>query len=163
MNDVLLSALIGTAVGGVGTALGACCAIPFRNSKRKKLPGILMSIAGGIMIAIALFHMMPEAYEHAGAGYMMLGAAAGAVFVAILHKLLPEDHHHHHNEPHAQMLSDTHDKRRILHAGLLLCAGVAIHNLPQGLAIGSGIASHDHYGFSLALLLVFHNLSLIHI
>ena len=41
--------------------------------------------------------------------------------------------------------------------GIILGLGIAIHNFPEGLAIGSGLAVNLRLGFSLAFVIGFHN------
>ncbi len=42
--------------------------------------------------------------------------------------------------------------------GILLGLGIALHNIPEGLAIGAGYASSDQLGLELALIMGIHNL-----
>src|SRR5699024_2665251 len=42
--------------------------------------------------------------------------------------------------------------------GILMGAGILIHNFPEGLAIGSGYMVRSHLGFSLALIIAIHNI-----
>lgn len=39
-----------------------------------------------------------------------------------------------------------------------MCGGIALHNLPEGLAIGAALGGGNMYGYSLALLLLLHNI-----
>ena len=43
-------------------------------------------------------------------------------------------------------------------AGIILGLGIAVHNFPEGLAIGSGLAADLRLGLSLALAIGFHNM-----
>lgn len=154
MNDYFLSGLIGCLVGAVGTGVGGALSFFFKN-QGKRLPAALMGFSGGIVLAIVLLHMAPESIELAGWLAMLLWAVAGAIFVEFLHKVLP-----HHD---VQVGCDEAEIERMRAAslaqtGILLCIGVAIHNLPEGLAIGAGLEQPDGFGLELALLLIVHNI-----
>jgi ZIP family zinc transporter len=45
-----------------------------------------------------------------------------------------------------------------IRAGIILGLGIAVHNFPEGLAIGSGLAVDLRLGLSLALAIGFHNM-----
>jgi ZIP family zinc transporter len=151
MNGLLYSALVGSVVGAAGTGLGAVIALFIRRTGRK-LPSILMSFSGGIMLSVVILDLMPEAYRFGGVAVSVLGMLLGAVFVILLEYILP----------HVDVTPDYGDKvqartSRIMRTGVLIAMGIAIHNFPEGLAIGSGLVSSNHYGLALSLLIMMHD------
>lgn len=46
----------------------------------------------------------------------------------------------------------------LIKTGILVGIGLALHNLPEGLAIGSGFSASPSLGFSLALVIAFHDI-----
>lgn len=46
----------------------------------------------------------------------------------------------------------------MLKSGLLMFTAIALHNLPEGMAIGSGAAHNDKMGLMLAVLIALHNI-----
>jgi ZIP family zinc transporter len=120
--------------GGGGTTLGA---LPVMLVRRIA-PGpesVLAGFSAGVMLAASFVALLLPALEHEhAAGRVLLGTAAGAAAIALLHRLLPHDHFF------------------AAHAGAarpgvarvwLLAAALALHNVPEGLAVGVAVASGD--------------------
>ncbi len=153
--EYLTSALIGLGVGIIGTGLGSLL-VGLIRMLGEKLPGFLMGLSGGVMLSLVFFDMLPEAVEAAGFGTMLLGTALGGLILWGMHRLLPQVHDH-----GTEQLGQARSNRELLHTGCFLCLGIALHNLPEGLAIGSGLAAGEGaasgYGVHLALLLTVHN------
>lgn len=174
MNSILLAALTGLLVGAGGALLGAIIAFVLKTTG-KKLSAALLGLAGGIMIGTFVFDMLPHAIHDTGAGYTVLGIALGAAVMFVVTLLIPHkdateidscdaqrlqgqkcehettaDNHTHHHHAHAKT------NGKLVHTGILLAAGMAIHNLPQGVAIGGTVSAG--IGGALALLLLLHNI-----
>ena len=49
-------------------------------------------------------------------------------------------------------------KRNLLKTGMIVSIGLAIHNFPEGLAIGSGMEASIKLGLSLAIAICFHDI-----
>ena len=84
-----------TVVAGLSTGLGGVLAAAVRPSRRAL--DACMGVAGGVMLAISLADLAPEALAFyggrmspAGAGAAVSLMAAGAVIAALLSRLLPE-------------------------------------------------------------------------
>lgn len=50
------------------------------------------------------------------------------------------------------------EKNNLLKTGIIVSIGLAIHNFPEGLAIGSGFEASIKLGFSLAIAICFHDI-----
>ncbi len=156
MNDFLYSVLAGIIVGG-GSILGACLAFWLKNTG-KRLSSVLLGLAGGIILATFFFDMLPHSLAEAGNLNGFLGIVAGAGVMLAVTLLVPHKDAADMDELSTERLkregrSDGHGLAR---TGLLLALGMAIHNLPQGIALGGGVTSG--IAFSLALLLFSHNI-----
>jgi ZIP family zinc transporter len=149
MGDVILSkimliTLIGTAVCGTGTALGAVIATGFRKSSNVVMSSI-MAIAGGLMLSVVTFDLIPEAILMGGLWITLIGIFIGVLFVSVLDVILP-----------ATTLLKKYGKH--IKTALLLALGLAAHNFPEGLAIGSGFMGGRTLGFKLALVIGMHDI-----
>lgn len=151
MDGLLDAVLTGLIVGAGGTAGGACIALLLRATNRR-LCAALMGISGGIMLSAVFFDMLPHSLEHAVWYVVLAGAALGALAMFIVTKLVP---HIDADEYDEAVIHDIKSKR-LARSGVLLALGIAIHNLPQGIALGGGVGHSA--ALTLALLLLLHNI-----
>lgn len=151
MSIYLEAVLIACGVGAGGTAIGASGALAIRSPERK-LSSTLLGLAGGIVLALVLLDMIPEALEAGGTWPFVSGFAFGVAAMAFVSAKTHEGHVH---DADAREVHDI-AVRGLLRTGLLLAAGMAVHNLPQGIAIGSGLKTE--YIAGLAVLLFLHNI-----
>lgn len=153
MNSVLYATLIGAAVGAVGTAIGAI-AVFFIKVQGKRMPAALMGLSAGIMLSVVLLDMLPEAVESAGILAALVWAVIGGAAVFLVNKIMP--HHDISTDDDGELIRELKEER-LVRSGLLLAMGIAVHNLPEGFALGSGLVSASGFGTGLALLLFVHN------
>ncbi|MFA5936025.1 MAG: ZIP family metal transporter [Patescibacteria group bacterium] len=120
-----------------------------------------LSLSGGILLGVAFLDLLPEAFEQGaenGVNAMVIGAGAlGAIlFFHILDKLLGAHHHE-----HASPTPDEHcanERHHTTHAWIR-AAGLVLHSLMDGLAIGGGFAADPSLGLLITLAVVMHDFS----
>ena len=155
-----------TAIAGVGgTGLGGLIGAVLRRDSTKVV-SLLLAFAGGVMMAVVCFDLIPEAFFPEGAAEEMplmlvvFGVIFGYAIIYLLNHVIdkhtnPElqhidaDHprtaddldeliHADHYELHAK------DKKGSSHelfiAGIVMAAAIALHNLPEGMVIGASYA-----------------------
>lgn len=132
------SVILGSVVGAAGTALGGLVAMLI--GRRVTEPRPFLAFAGGMMVAVVFFDMLIESAQLGGVFLMCAGTAAGGVFFAMAAPLLS------HNETPSMYAM-----------GVLVLVGIALHNLPEGLAIGSSLVENERMALSLSLLMLVHN------
>jgi len=159
MHILWLSVLAGVVGMGMGGLLSAIL-----GKKSEKMVSALLALAGGVMIAIVLLELLPEAYEYGGAWTAIGGLIAGAAVVWAmsfgldkftdkrkgkiqpLHENFEEYYHISH-------------RKNMLRAGLVMMFALAIHNIPEGMAMGAAGQDPDSsLGFILAVMLALHNI-----
>lgn len=144
MSRILFITLLSTMVCGVSTAGGALIAVTFRKSSTAIVSSI-MAIAGGLMLSVITFDLIPEAIKLGGMLLTLLGIFIGVVFVTILDIFLPN----------TALLKKYGSYAK---TALLLGIGLAAHNFPEGLAIGSGFMGGKALGLELALVIGLHDI-----
>lgn len=144
MNRILFITLISTMVCGFGTAIGALIATTFRKSSTVIVSSI-MAIAGGLMLSVITFDLIPESMKLGGMFLTLIGIFIGVVFVTILDIFLPDTALFKKYGSHVK-------------TALLLGIGLAAHNFPEGLAIGSGFMGGKTLGLELALVIGLHDI-----
>ncbi|HRR90325.1 MAG TPA: ZIP family metal transporter, partial [Eubacteriales bacterium] len=119
----------GTFLGGV---LGAL--VP------KKHLGVFNSVASGIMLALVCLELIPDTFKVSGLLLLVLGVAAGVLAMEVLRLALDKGR----------------KGVRIKTGGILMFFAIALHNFPEGLAIGGSEALAS--GIPIAILIALHDI-----
>ncbi|MGI6152369.1 MAG: ZIP family metal transporter [Christensenellaceae bacterium] len=152
MHGALFSVLVAliVSVGGTGGGTLVTCLVK-RTGDR--LSAALMGVSAGIMASMVFLDMVPESLEMSVSS-ALLGIALGAAIMLLFIRLVP---HRDAGELDEQTVQD-YRQSGLKRSGMMIAVGIAIHNLPQGIAIGSGIVSGEAFGLHLAVLLLLHNI-----
>jgi ZIP family zinc transporter len=102
-----------------------------------KRQGVLLGFAAGVMIAASVWSLVIPAFDDAGTDFkgtlvVTLGFALGCAGMLLLDKLVP----HQHMDEERPEGSPSH-----LSKPMLLVLAVALHNIPEGLALGVVMAA----------------------
>lgn len=145
--NIFYIGLIGLLTGVIGTLGGGIIALIFRKINESLL-GFILGISGGIMTAIVFIDLIPESLQEGSLWSMLFGLILGVLMIMGLDLSFPHQH-----------ISVTENTQgRFIKAGLLLTIGIALHNLPEGLAIGSSYVSNISLGVSIAIVIALQNL-----
>jgi zinc transporter, ZIP family len=123
---VLLLAASATALA---TGLGAA-PVFLLGARAQSVEPFLWGLAAGVMTVAAAVGLIKPAFDEGSAGLVVAGIAAGVAFLALSRGLLKE------RSRHVRRLRDADVRSAALIFGVL-----AVHSLPEGLAIGSAYAS----------------------
>ncbi len=115
---------------------------------------LILSFVGGLMLGIALLHLLPEAIQESGANTALGSTLVGLLFMFFLirtfhfhqhgpaggdqeaHTDCDQDHsHHHHHEAHG-------GPHELSWAGV--ATGLSVHTLIDGLALGAAVQADSH-------------------
>ncbi len=115
----------------VATFSGSMLALKLRRGTKKR-QGALLGFAAGVMLASSVWSLIVPAFDEAGhtirgAALVTLGFLLGCAGMLLLDKLLP---HQHPGE------SEPEGRPTRLSRPMLLVMAVALHNIPEGLALG---------------------------
>ncbi|TCK90589.1 ZIP family zinc transporter [Natranaerovirga hydrolytica] len=153
-----MEALLYSFLAGISTSLGVIILILFGKPSEKVLSALL-GFAGGIMLAISVFELMPEAVEFGSITAAVIGFVLGALMMYLLDKVVP---HSHLSEPDDLVVENAENFKKqtspMLRMGYLILFGIALHNLPEGLAIGAGLESSPEVGLFIAIAIALHNI-----
>ncbi len=133
------SGIIGCIVGATGTLIGGVIALFI--GKKVTEPRPFLAIAGGMMVAVVFFDMLIESARLCGVFVMAGGAVIGGGVFAMLSPLFLHE-----------------ESNSMYTMGLLVLIGIAFHNLPEGLAIGSTLVESQRLALSLSLLMLVHDI-----
>jgi len=138
MNAITIGA-IGLLVGIIGVGFGGIIGIFIK--KTTLVFSMLLGITGGLMIYIITFQLLPEAFQQGGVTTVLLGIVIGILFIIILENLLK--------------LLKYNPKYK---ASLFLGLSIAIHFIPEGLALGSSLTYNSQLGKALIMAMLLHNI-----
>lgn len=180
--------LILSLVAGVaGTGLGGIIGVLLKG-KGNKVMGRVLSFAGGVMVGVVAFEMIPESvsmsvvsdWKPSG---VLLAVAMLIVGMAVIyglnkaldvlenmretHKQLAELHHETavlaakedvNLGGTAAVRSEAAAKKSMIKAGLIMLLAIAFHNFPEGMAIGATGAAATETGVLVAIIIAVHNI-----
>lgn len=129
--------LIGLLAGVLGTGIGGILSAIFRKEVDKYLM-LCMGISGGVMLAVVVFDLMKEAMETTGILPTVAFTFMGVLFTMFIKSRL--------------------DFTGEMQSGYLIFISILLHNLPEGLAIGSSFVSAETLGITLAIVIGLHNI-----
>ncbi len=147
MNDIMQITLIGLAAGIIGTGSGTVIAL-FVRAPSRSLMGFILGFAGGIMLAIVLTDLLPESIEVGNFFLAITGLLIGTLFILFVDLKIP----------HVHFFETTEELARFIRTGTILGLGIAMHNLPEGIAIGASYVASPALGFTLAVTIALHNI-----
>ena len=149
MNEILKTTLIGLFFGTFGTTLGGIIGIVFKRTSNKFLSFVL-SFASGLMLSIICFDLIPEAMGIANIINVLIGIILGIIAMIICDVLVQKRF----NSNNINLKN----KDNLLKTGIIVSIGLALHNFPEGLAIGSGFGASITLGYSLAIAICLHDI-----
>jgi zinc transporter, ZIP family len=168
-------------IASLGTGLGGMIAVIRQPGRR--MFGLLMGVTAGVMITLSFVDLVNHALELAGVWTTTIGFALGAFFMLLIDILIPhirfgekefdgfkkqdikkgiEQDEQGHFKQHRNKWgwkSKTHiTDASLLKTGLLVGLGIAIHNTPEGIAVGAGYAHAPAFGIFIATAITLHNI-----
>ncbi len=157
-DNLILFGFLGSLAAGFGTAVGAAGVFSLRQLSVRS-EDLLLASAAGVMLAAAFFSLIEpglavgelrtgRAWQ--AAVLVIVGIALGAVLLALVHHFAPHEHFISGREgPESARLG------RIW----LFVIAIALHNFPEGMAVGVGFAGGDlTSGLPLAIGIGLHNI-----
>jgi len=141
--------LIGLLSGVLGTVMGGLSVVLLKKVEDKSL-SILLGFSAGIMVSITFVELIPESIEEGSLITAVAGLLLGIGMIGFVDIKFPHRHFSFNCEGDKE-------KARYLKTGILLSVGIAMHNLPEGVAIGTGFMVSFEIGLALAILMAIHN------
>jgi len=148
----LANGVIASIIAGIfGTTTGAFIAVLINKIIRNKnsyvienITKSLLGFSGGLMIVIVCFDLIPSAYELSSFYTTFIGVLAGTIIIPILDIAFYYKRKSYRNKYHK--------------VGLTIFLSIAMHNLPEGLALGAGFGASQEFGIALAIVIAMHNI-----
>lgn len=147
--EILKTTILGLFFGTFGTTLGGIIGVVIKKHSNKFLSFIL-AFASGLMMSVICFDLLPEALGISNIVNVIIGTIIGIVSMIFCDILV---------EKEFSVNSKTKGmENNLLKTGIIVSIGLAIHNFPEGLAIGSGFEASLKLGLSLAIAICLHDI-----
>lgn len=147
--EILKTTILGLFFGTFGTTLGGIIGVVIKKHSNKFLSFIL-AFASGLMMSVICFDLLPEALGISNIVNVVIGTIIGIVAMIFCDILV---------EKKFSVNSKTKGmENNLLKTGIIVSIGLAIHNFPEGLAIGSGFEASLKLGLSLAIAIYLHDI-----
>ena len=184
MMDNVLQSFGLTLIVGLTMGLGSILSF-FVSSSHKKILALSLSFSAGIMIYVSFMEMLPEGihlienYIGEGSSWVALiwffaGMFLTAVIERFVHAFAGEFHSHgghsheheihkHHKHKHHEHHTKGHDEENDSHLsklGLMSAIAIAIHNIPEGLALFTAGLKDITLAYPIAAAIIIHNIPL---
>ncbi|MCX7921038.1 MAG: ZIP family metal transporter [Clostridia bacterium] len=147
MSYLINITLIGLISGIIGTGIGGLMAL-FIKGVSKRLLGFILEFSAGLMTAVVCFELIPEAFDFGGAVLTLIGVLAGIVVILILEDFIRK----------FDFVKKGSANSDLLRAGILTSIGIALHNFPEGFAVGSGFEASVSLGLTLTAVIAIHDI-----
>jgi ZIP family zinc transporter len=155
MNHLLKITIIGLFSGIAGTSIGGLIGI-FLNNINKRFFGFILEFSAGLMTAVVCFELIPEALKLSGVPATFSGLFLGILVILLIERLIDCNYN---------LLSKTSEKNKykkkdadLLRTGILVAIGIALHNLPEGFAVGSGFQASVSLGTTITAVIIMHDI-----
>lgn len=145
--EILKTTLLGLFFGTFGTTIGGIIGCVMNKTSNKFLSFVL-SFASGLMMAVICFDLIPEALRISNIFTVIIGILFGIILMIYCDLYI--------GKKLKRKIKPTSNK--LLKTGLIVSIGLAIHNFPEGLAIGSGFEASIKLGISLAIAICLHDI-----
>lgn len=137
---------IGFISEGLGITTGVLLLVLLKI-KSKRLQGMMMGLAAGLMTSIICFDILPEAFEQGGVLMALVGVVFGLGMGLSLDNIVG-------------VFSNTmyRKKSNSVKTGIVLTIAIALHNIPEGIALGTLLAISPQTGIKVALIVALHSI-----
>lgn len=140
--------LLYSMAAGLATCLGGLLVIGVKDPGERFL-ALTLGCAAGIMCGVAVMDLIPSAWVYGTPMKFFSGLAAGVLLLKTLDLILTGISS---GAPRGR------GRTYLLHMGYLVAIGIALHDLPEGMAIAVGYEAADRLGLLIAVAIGLHNI-----
>lgn len=134
-------------IAGLSTTFGSLLVLLFGKPKERVLASLLAG-AGGVMLAVVSVDLLPNAWKIGPPLQVGVGFVLGLLFLYLAEIRL--------NFSNNDLPLSRH--QRLKKTGLLVATGIALHDLPEGMAIAVSQEADYGLGFIIFIAITLHNL-----
>lgn len=122
-----------------GTVVGSIIGVIIRNPT-KKILSIITGAAAGIMLSIVVFDLIPQSINNMKSLYLLVFFIIGVLITLFINNFFVYENNYYKK------------------VAALVILGLAIHNFPEGLIMGSGVAAMTSMGLKMSIIITLHDI-----
>jgi ZIP family zinc transporter len=149
--DWLIEPVLLSLIAGLGTGLGGV-AVLLLGSVSDRVVSFSMGLASGVMLLVSFNNLFLEAAGMLTHLELMCMFSLGALAIMALDLSIP------HIELTTREKNSANTKLRARRSGMLIAAGMILHNLPEGFVVPAGYAFMPRLGLIIAIAIMLHNI-----
>ncbi|APM41013.1 ZIP family metal transporter [Clostridium kluyveri] len=138
--DMFYIVIIGSIVSLLGTMIGASLGAAVKNPSNKLL-GFIIGFAGGVMLSVVVFDLIPEATSKWSLSYTILFVILGVIIIAIVDDKI-----------------NINNSNRHIRTAFMASLGLMLHNFPEGIIVGCGFAAGSTLGIKMSIIITIHDI-----
>jgi len=139
--------LVGLISGITGTSIGGLMAVFIGNVSNRML-SLILEFSAGLMTSVVCFELIPEAFDQGGMFLTVAGIVSGIITIILIESYISS----------CDFAKKRNNKSSLLRAGILMAIGIALHNFPEGFAVGSGFGASVKLGITLTAVIIIHDI-----
>ncbi len=143
MNPIVIILVISFLGPIIGSLLGIL------KKPSDKFMFAMLAFAAGVMLSVSFLELIPESIRLSSIYICVIGIILGSVVMYLIDKLIPHLH------PEFCQQEQGHNLKK---TAVYLLIGIFMHNLPEGLAIGSGFVTNIKLSIIIAIAIAVHNI-----
>lgn len=140
MESNVFIVAFGSVISLLGTMIGASIGT-FVKHPGDKLLGAAIGFAGGVMLSVVVFDLIPEALKRGDFFYTFFFCILGILVISIVEKAIPIG-----------------DAKGSMKVGIITALALMIHNFPEGIIMGCGFAGGSVLGLKMSLAIAIHDI-----
>lgn len=138
---------ISSTLAGLATVLGGLIVIMFGKPQARVL-SMLLGVAVGVMAGVVVMDLFPSALAYGGLILAITGSFTGVVLMFVLERIIVQ----------SSSFARVRSERYWISMGYFIALAIALHDFPEGLAIGAGYFAEPGLGITIALAIGLHNI-----
>jgi zinc transporter, ZIP family len=142
--NMLMIVLLGSTVSLIGTMIGASLGIIVKKPSNKFL-GATIGFAGGLMLSIVVFDLIPEAMTNWSFIGTLIFCLLGILTIVLIDTKL-------------NLSNTSFGKNKHLKVAFMAALGLMLHNLPEGVIMGCGFVAGQSLGLKMSLIIAIHDI-----
>jgi zinc and cadmium transporter len=147
--------VLATAAGGL---LSVVVAATLTVGVLGRLVKHLVSLSAGLLLGVALLHVLPEAFESGAPAHALFAALLGGLLFFFLLEKAELYRHGHHHEGDGHHHHHHFDKHQAGRGGWSVLVGDSIHNFCDGIIIAGAFLADTQLGVVTALAVIAHEI-----